>query len=535
MAELRERQEDLIHLNRELEDTNRGVVALYAELDEKADHLRRADEMKSRFLSNMSHEFRTPLNSLLALSQLLLDRCDGPLNSEQEKQVAFIRKGAETLLELVNDLLDLAKIEAGKIAVRPVEFAVENLFSALRGMLRPLLVNDAVNLVFEEPRDIPLLYSDEGKLSQILRNFISNALKFTERGEIRIKATLAASGEAAVFSVADTGIGIAAEDQSLIFEDFTQLENCLQRRVKGTGLGLPLCRRLTRLLGGAIRVESEPGRGSVFSATIPLHYARHDEKPALGEDAIEPDPGRMSVVLVEDDAETRLLYQKYLRGSRYQLVPARSLREVRQRIHQVRPQAVILDILLHGENTWHWLTDLKGDETTKAIPILVVTTVDDQRKGLTLGADAYCIKPIDRDTLLRRLGELALPEAAGKGMKRVLIIDDEEPARYLLKKLLGDRTYELAEANEGTQGLQLARQIKPGVIFLDLNLPGLSGEHVLEELKADPLTCAIPVIIITAGVLGEDERQRLLSRARMILAKDELTPKMLECALLDAG
>ena len=186
LDDLRRRQEDLVRVNRELEDTNRGVVALYAELDEKAEHLRRADEMKSRFLSNMSHEFRTPLNSILAISKLLQDRTDGELTAEQEKQVGFVRKAAQDLAELVNDLLDLAKVEAGKTVVRPVEFEIENLFGALRGMLRPLLVTETVRLVFEDG-ELPPVYSDEAKVSQILRNFISNALKFTERGEIRVR------------------------------------------------------------------------------------------------------------------------------------------------------------------------------------------------------------------------------------------------------------------------------------------------------------------------------------------------------------
>ena len=184
LEEIRSRQAELIRLNRELEDTNRGVVALYAELDEKADHLRRADELKSKFLSNMSHEFRSPLNSILALSGLLMNRADGELTPPQEQQVVYVRRAAQDLLELVNDLLDLAKVEAGKVKARPLEFEVENLFAALRGMLRPLLLNQAVDLIFDDATHIPRVFSDEGKVSQILRNFISNALKFTERGEI---------------------------------------------------------------------------------------------------------------------------------------------------------------------------------------------------------------------------------------------------------------------------------------------------------------------------------------------------------------
>ncbi len=269
LEEVHRRQEELSHLNRELADTNRGVVALYAELDEKADYLRRASEMKSRFLSNMSHEFRTPLNSILSLARILLDNTDGILSPEQDKQVTFIRKAAENLSELVNDLLDLAKVEAGKVIIRPNEFSVGSLFGALRGMLRPLLAhNSALTLVFDEPVDLPALYTDESKVSQVLRNFISNALKFTESGEVRVAAA-PGPDDTVVFSVTDTGIGIAPDDQEVIFQEFTQLESARQKRVKGTGLGLPLSRKLAELLGGGITVRSTPGNGIDFFVDHP--------------------------------------------------------------------------------------------------------------------------------------------------------------------------------------------------------------------------------------------------------------------------
>ncbi len=268
LSDLQERQEELVRLTRELEDTNRGVVALYAELDERADHLRRADEAKSRFLSNMSHEFRSPLYSIRALSKLLMDRADGDLTDEQAKQVRFIRKAAEELSETVDDLLDIAKIEAGKIELRAAEFEVANLFSALRGMLRPLVPASGVDLLFDPCDDIPPVFTDEGKVAQILRNFISNALKFTEQGEVRVGARYDAARRYLIFSVSDTGIGIAPEHQQSVFEEFEQVENRLQNYVKGTGLGLPLCSKLCKLLGGAVGLDSELGKGSTFTATI---------------------------------------------------------------------------------------------------------------------------------------------------------------------------------------------------------------------------------------------------------------------------
>jgi signal transduction histidine kinase len=275
LAELRERQEDLLGLTRELEDTNRGIVALYAEIEDKAERLRKADEMKSRFLSNTSHELRTPLSSIRALSKLLLDRLDGDLTVEQERQVKFIEKAANDLSELVNDLLDLAKIEAGKVEMLLAPVTAENLFRALKGMLRPLVDESRVELVFETPDFDAPFESDEGKISQVLRNFISNALKFTEQGSVRVGAHWDRDGDTITFAVTDTGIGISPDNLQLIFEEFSQIEHPLQRRSKGTGLGLPLCRKLAGLLGGRVDVESQVGIGSTFSLVLPRSFPHY--------------------------------------------------------------------------------------------------------------------------------------------------------------------------------------------------------------------------------------------------------------------
>jgi signal transduction histidine kinase/CheY-like chemotaxis protein len=518
LAELEQRQEELAQLNQELEDTNRGVVALYAELDEKADHLRRADELKSRFLSNMSHEFRTPLNCIQGLCHILLDRTDGPLTSEQVTQLTYVQKSADDLFELVNDLLDIAKIEAGKVVIRPAEFDVATLFSALRGMLRPLLLNSEVQLIVEEPSGIPMMQTDEGKVSQILRNFLSNALKFTIKGEVRLTVSFSAEDDVLTFSVADTGVGIPAEDLERIFQEFTQVENAIQPRVRGTGLGLPLSKKLAELLGGTISVESRLSLGSCFSVRIPRIY-----RPRGIDDATPPlpavDPSRIPVLLIEDEIGTVLEYESYLKQTDFQLFPVRTLSEARHALDRIRPKAIILDIFLCGEDSWLFLSRLKSDRATKDIPILVVTSTDDQQKGLSLGADAYCIKPVDRQWLLNQLTERTrqAPDI------QVLAIDDDLLSRYVLKSLFKNSTCVVMEALSGEEGLHLARQHRPHAIVLDLVMPDLSGAEVLTSLKADPATQHIPVIIVTSQVVSEETHARLLGQAAGLLFKHTLT------------
>ena len=394
LDELRARQEDLSRLNTELEDTNRGVVALYGELDEKAERLKRADQMKSRFLSHMSHEFRTPLASILALSRLLMEGVDGQLGSEQQKQVTFIRKSAESLMEMVNDLLDLARVEAGKSVVRPVRVQVSSLLGALRGVLRPLQVNEGVELVFEDASGLPAMYTDESKVAQILRNFVSNALKFTERGEVRVSTRLSPDNRSVIFAVSDTGIGIEPENVELIFQEFGQVDSAVQRKFRGSGLGLPLSKRMAELLGGRVWLDSTPGRGSTFYAEIPLRYG-----------GTEPE------------------------------------------IASVNGNSPACD---------------------------------------------------------------------------VVVIDDEEVSRYLIRQTLGPGVAML-EAVDGASGIELARQQNPRGILLDLRMPGMSGFEVLRRLKADSATRDIPVVVVTSKILTTEERDILNAQASAVISKEVLT------------
>lgn len=267
-AELEMSRAEVQALREELEETNRGVVALYGELDVQAEKLRKATELKSRFLAYMSHEFRTPIGAIRSNARLLLDHVDGPLTTEQTRQVGFIQSTAAEFADMVNDLLDLAKIEAGRLDISPGWFEMMDLFAALRGMFKPMADNVELSLVFEEPVGLPRLYTDNRKLSQILRNYISNALKFTAQGEIRVSARLV-DDMLIRFAVTDTGIGIAPEFHGALFDDFTQVDSPIQKRLRGTGLGLAVSRQLALLLGGWVEVQSTPGEGSTFSVVIP--------------------------------------------------------------------------------------------------------------------------------------------------------------------------------------------------------------------------------------------------------------------------
>ena len=515
LQELRARQEELAQLNRELDETNRGVVALYAELNDKADFLQRASELKSHFLSNMSHEFRTPLNSITALSQILLDRLDGSLTPEQEKQVKFIRGAAQDLTELVNDLLDLAKVEAGKITLRPCRFQVASLFAGLRGMLRPLLSqNSSVNLVFEDPVDIPEIYSDEAKISQILRNFISNALKFTERGEVRV-AVKRGHDNTVIFSVADTGIGIASEDHEKIFQEWIQLEDKVQKTVQGTGLGLPLTRKFARLLGGDVYVQSEPGIGSTFFAALPINFTGATDAIYIPDVKRDLESDKLPVLVVEDNQEALFIYEKYLKNTRFQVMPARTLAEARNALRRFRPAAVILDVLLQGEHSWELLHELKRDPATASIPAFVITVVENREKALAMGADAFHSKPVDRLWLSQQLDEAA----SIKHGHHVLIIDDDEASRYVLKTVLGQMEFRFSEASGGRDGLRRAQESLPDIIILDLAMPDVTGFEVLKKLKENPRTAQIPVIVHTSKVL-ETEELEVLGEAVAIVSKE---------------
>ena len=531
LQELRARQEELALLNRELEDTNRGVVALYAELDERADYLRRASDLKTSFLSNISHEFRTPLNSIMSLARILLDRLDGDLTGDQETQVGFILESANTLSEMVNDLLDLAKVEAGKVRIRVKTFEVMELFSALKGMLKPLLAdNSSVELVFVEGANLPPMRTDEGKVSQILRNFISNAIKFTPQGEIKICAELRGSGTV-LFEVTDTGIGIPEEHLETVFQEFSQIENPLQERYRGTGLGLPLCRKMALLLGGKVWVKSEPGRGSSFFVELPIVYKGEADVAGSREEMPAPEFSRPTVLLIAPDAQMFSLIDPVFKTSEFQLIHVESLERAETWMQRHRPRAVVLDISELGIPGWDFLRFFpKQEDAAEEVPIIVVTAPLDSTRALDSGATLAVSKPLDAASLLQDVRRVTRQEKP----KKLLLVDDNDLSLYILRELLDRPWLNLVEAHNGQEALDMIDREQPDAVILDLVMPGMGGFEVLQKLRAQEQTRRLPVIVYTSKVLTGEEKKRLTDLAAGLIAKSDVTTSLSPESLLSS-
>ena len=369
LEQLRLRETELGRLNQELEETNRGVMVLYSELEDKAETVQQANDMKTRFLSTVTHELRTPLNSIVSLSRLLLQHTDGDLSAEQEKQVGFILRSAQNLTEMVNDLLDLAKVEAGKVSVQATTVLVLDVFAALRGMFRPIAQNERVQFRVETPAGDLRLLTDEGKLSQILRNFISNALKFTEEGSVTLSAHR--EGESIVFCVADTGVGIAPENRDLVLQEWTQVVGAGTVQHRGSGLGLPLAKKFTELLGGEMWFDSTVGKGSHFYIRLPIgEVSGLSQSTESAESTKEP-----VIVIVDDDEVARYLLRRQLTTlTSARILEAVDGREGLELVRRERPALSVLDLVMPGLTGMEVAQELRRDPELRDLRLLIITS-----------------------------------------------------------------------------------------------------------------------------------------------------------------
>jgi len=408
-------------------------------------------------------------------------------------------------------------VEAGKIDARPKHFEVQDLFGALRGMLRPLMIGNSLELIFEEKPNLPPLYTDEGKLSQILRNLISNALKFTRRGYVRVSAAQSQRVGFIDFRVEDTGIGIAPADRERIFEEFVQVESEMQTRVKGTGLGLPLSRRFAELLGGNVAVESEVGIGSTFQVSLPIHLSGFEHEP-LPPPQASPATGP-TILFVEDNRDTSFVHETSLRTSNYHLIFALNIPEARAAMRSSSPALIALDRFIDGEDSLHYIEELKANGYTG--PILVISVIDDKQAAISAGADAFLAKPVAPFKLQSTLAELL----GGRALNAILLADDDEATRYLLGEALTTLGYKVVEAQNGREAIQMIETHILNGVFLDILMPDLTGFEVLREIRRNPLKRTIPIIVHTSKDLSSQEVEELASLGASIYPKREFSSK----------
>jgi PAS domain S-box-containing protein len=500
--------------------TERRLVAEQRQARQAADAANRA---KSNFLANMSHELRTPLNAIIGFSELLEDQTFGDLNDRQKRYVTNVASSGRHLLQLVNDILDLAKIESGRVLVEVEPIDLTALLHDMHRGMEPLAAAKRQRFVIDLPDDLPCLTADRAKVKQVLYNLLSNAIKFTrEGGQVRLHATPVRSEDGAEqlqVAVSDTGIGIAPEDLHRIFLEFEQVDSSYVRQQEGTGLGLALTRRLVEAHGGRIWVDSIQDQGSTFTFVLPTTPAvtsLEPWRPTAAHSAGDGSDGPL-VLIVEDDVTARELLSHYLLEHGYRVAYAGNSAEAIERARRLQPAAISLDIFLPDEHGLQVLSKLRADPSTKDIPVVIVSITDDRELGLSAGAAAWLVKPVQRQQFIEALDRLV--PVAGNGRRLALVVDDDHEAVELASDVLRSRGFEVLQAFGGTQGLALAIRHAPAVIILDLNMPRVSGFTVAQQLRAHPRTRQTPILVSTALDLTERQRAELMRDVQTIVPK----------------
>jgi signal transduction histidine kinase/CheY-like chemotaxis protein len=462
-----------------------------------------ASRAKSSFLASMSHELRTPLNAILLYSELLMDEVQERGLEQLGEDLDRIQGAGKHLLGLIDDILDLSKIEAGRMAVFLEDCHVPALLTEIAHMVQPLVSRNRNQWVMESDPSIEMIHTDEKKLRQTICNLISNAAKFTQDGMIRLHADTDPEDPHRVrFTISDTGIGMNPEQMGRIFHEFSQAEESTSRTYGGTGLGLTLCRRFVDLLGGEIRVQSTPGQGTSFIVCIPGLPAPADPDAPSASHATE---GRGIVLVIDDDALLREAISRMLLREGFKVVTAGNGLEGLKQARSAGPDIITLDIAMPGFDGWQVLTRLKADEDLKHIPVVVVTVLDDRAKGFALEAADYLQKPINREQLIASISRI-LPE---REVAPILVVEDDEATREGLRRILEAEGLRAISTTDGLRALDVLRHQQPSLILLDLMMPEMDGFQLLEELQGRGEWRDIPVVVLTAAELTVKQRERL--------------------------
>jgi signal transduction histidine kinase/DNA-binding response OmpR family regulator len=500
------------------------IEARTSEMESARDEAREANLAKSKFLANMSHELRTPLNAIIGYGELLLEEAEDEGMDSMSVDLKRITDSGAHLLNLINDILDLSKIEAGRLELFVSEFSVETVLEVLQSVAKPLGEKNRNQVNFVVPKDLGVMRSDETRMRQSLLNLISNACKFTEEGEVTLTATSSESEglEWVEFAVSDTGIGMTQEQMDKIFDDFTQAEAETTAKFGGTGLGLSITKQLVEMMGGELSVGSEEGVGSTFSIKVPREVRQPEETVSAEPDLLsagddEMNHANLTLLVIDDDPLAHDLVKRKLRADAYNIVSALDGADGLIKARDQRPDLILLDILMPGKDGWTVLAELRADPDLSEIPIIVISMLDDDQSATALGASAYMTKPVDRDRLVNNIQDIFGEATEGK---KALVVDDDAEARDISSRLLGAQGFEVATAENGA--VAFARMSEGfDLVILDLSMPVMDGFEFLSRLDDLDLEALPRIIVYSAMHLDETMRARLSGACFEVIDKND--------------
>ncbi len=516
--ELQAQTEELRTMNEEFQQQSEELKKQNVELEVQRQQVEEADRLKSEFLSNMSHELRTPLNSVMTLSHVLILQAGEKLSEEEINYLTIIERNGKQLLNLINDILDLSKIESGRMEVSLKDFSIRAMIDVVVESLEPVAEEKGIELIRKIPGDLPRIEGDESRVHQVLQNIIGNGVKFTNQGRVSVSAS--SDAHKVYINVQDTGIGIAEQDVPYIFDEFRQVDGSLSRRFEGTGLGLTIAYKAVKMLGGDIAVESLSGKGTTFTITLPRQWqgsADVYESLTTGLPVETIRAWQQTVLVVDDDPNTVAMISEYLAGEGYNPITAASGREALKMTETRHPFAIILDVIMPDMDGWETLRRLKKNPATAGIPVLIVSVSEDRETGFALGAVGCITKPCTRDALLAEIHKIGRPEPHSIMVKekivgkdsRILLVEDNEPAIIQVRGALESEGFIVDVARNGENAIEYVKRTIPDGVILDLMMPGVDGFEVLENIRSTEATAKIPILILTAKDLTKDDLHRL--------------------------
>jgi len=535
---------DISRYSNKISEIEANISNIESTLDEKnhdlalaRDRAMAANRAKSGFLANMSHELRTPLNAIIGYSEIMLEDVEEDQNGQWHADLSRIKNAGQHLLTLINDILDLSKIEAGKMGLNLEYFRVDTMIREVIETIEPMSLKNNTEIILHENDDIGVMLSDITKVRQILFNLISNGIKFSENGKVTIdcRRTNVENKEHVKIKVSDTGIGMSPEDLEKLFEEFFQVDNSNAKKWSGTGLGLVISQRFCQMMGGEIGVDSELGTGSTFTVTIPINTAkiRFQDSPdgfivgpkidprlvrfAGKTEDIERRDKISRVLVIDDDPDVRDLMERYLSREGFEVMSASSGQDGITRIKEFDPDVITLDVLMPVMDGWSVLSELKNNPETSNIPVIMLSMLDELDMSFALGASDYLLKPIKRDVLV----DTVLKHIRDKDNASVLVVDDLENNRNMISRTLTSQDINVSLANNGVQALESLEKSIPDLILLDLMMPEMDGFKFSEIVKKDNRFKEIPIVVLTARELTEDDIARLNGKVERIYGKNE--------------